>query len=597
MSDQRIFEAKPGPGTALKIGEAPENKIEIDVTYKGSETPLIRVTATVHCGQKPEALLAATTIAVKVTSNWGDLNKLPRNAELPETVSWQTVSRGVQLKDLKDKKFSIGLSNFACSTPPGKAKIDLKIEQRDEKAQGFTTWWSSSAEIEKPKPVKPGLAYFTVSPSFVLHAGTTEVKLVILADGFESATLRRNNEEVPAWRREIKKGEPATLTDRPSITTVYRLEMIIAGESQTVDRTVQVISSGWNRLRLPQGYPAWLFVAPDWSGGGGRRLFGIFIDANNKATLHSSATGVDNWRQEEGDVPDKMQFSPGVVFKNKLWLIGGSSFDENEPGDQVWCYEENPDAKERRRWVRSGLNLKQIGARACHACVVVPVPDGQGELAEQLWILGGVDKGQCYQDVWTCDGEAWAEANTPAWAGRCRHATAAQQIGRGNEVSEVWLFGGFGTGHTPLSDLWVCRIAKDRKSSWSPDTLPDPLPGEGKAMALTAAPRAPAGENELTTGTGTPASENQQIIMLGTFLPSANSNVSVSRILRWQGRNRIWEAEEVGAGWERFEGSDFIMQAVAFNGFLFVWSLHPSLTNPPARRVFAPPRLNVLVSR
>jgi hypothetical protein len=370
--------------------------------------------------------------------------------------------------------------------------------------------------------------------------------------------------------------------------------------SQTFDRTVQVIATGWNRLALPQGYPASLFVAPDWSGGGGRRLYGIFIDANGRATLNSSATGVDNWRQEEGEIPDKMQYSPGAVFKNKLWLVGGSSFNENEPGDQVCCYEERADAKERRDWkVQSGLKLKQ--ARACHACVVVPVPDGKGGLTEQLWILGGVDEGQYYQDVWTCDGVAWRPANKPAWDGRCRHAAAARRIGRGNEASEIWVFGGFVSGHTPRSDLWVCKITNDGNSSWSEATLPDPLPGEGKAVALTAAPRTPTGENELTTGTGTSAGGTQQIIMLGTFLPSANrnakSNVSVSRILRWQENNRIWEAEEVGAGWERFEGSEFIVRAVAFNGFIFVWSLHPSLTNPPARRIFAPPRLNVLVSR
>ena len=298
MSGQEIFEAKPRSGTSLKIGETPENKIEIDVTYKGSDTPRIRATVTAYSGQTPNALLASANAVVTVTSDLGDFSKLQSEdfSSSNAKVSWATSSAGIELKS---KKFSISLTGFACSTPPGKAEIELNINQWDDTDLYFKPLWSSKPkeiEIDKAEPPAAGLAYFTITPNFVLRAGLTDVTLSILAKGYKSATLRRNNEEVLAWQRqcdEIARGKAAEFTDRPSITTVYRLDLADEKGAQFHhDRTVQVIASGWNRLALPQGYPAWLFDAPDFSGGGGRRLYGIFIDANGRATLHSSATGV-----------------------------------------------------------------------------------------------------------------------------------------------------------------------------------------------------------------------------------------------------------------------------------------------------------------
>ena len=84
-------------------------------------------------------------------------------------------------------------------------------------------------------------------------------------------------------------------------------------------------------------------------------------------------------------------------------------------------------------------------------------------------------------------------------------------------------------------------------------------------------------------------------MLAGTFRQSflqagkEAGNISISRLYTWQRRNSTWEAEEVGHGWERFEGSDFYMQAIAFNRFIFLWSLHSDVS--PANR----PRLNVLI--
>ena len=131
----------------------------------------------------------------------------------------------------------------------------------------------------------------------------------------------------------------------------------------------------------------------------------------------------------------------------------------------------------------------------------------------------------------------------PAWSARFKHAATTR--GRGKEA-ELWIYGGFGQNRAALSDLW-----KHADGKWSSIRGPQPSPGQGKAVALTTASELPMGDDG-------------RITMLGTFLLPGGDNVTVSRILKWQGGNAIWEAEEVGAGWERFAGADFGMQAVSF---------------------------------
>jgi hypothetical protein len=575
--DRFTADLRPGADTALKIGTSTDNKVGIVVTYKGTDKPKVRVTVTVHCGSDPSALLHSTNASIAVTSNLVNSPTFSKSDTTERTVSWRSRSAG---DGLTKNPFFIDLKNFACSTPPGKAKIDLKaeIEGPDET---FSTAWSKTLDVDKPDPAAAGLAYFTISPNFVLQAGATDVSLSILAKRFKAATLLRNNEQVLAWRdecRKIERGAAVQFVDRPSITTVYRLEVTDDKDiRQSFDRTVQVISAGWNRLVLPQGYPTWLFVAPDFSGDGGRRLYGIFVDANNKASLHSSATGVDNWREEPGEIPRRMADSPGVVFQNKLWLIGGKSFDEDEAGNEIWCYEQEQDSKT-RRWVeRKDLRLDrspELGGRSCHACVVVPVLGGGGTIKEDLWLIGGASGGNAFQDVWTCDGQAWKPAEGPPWTGRYKHAAAVR--GSGADV-EAWVYGGIDQGGNALSDLWVWKSRPNGSGEWTKGLPPNPSPGRGKAVTLTAA-------SEPSTG------QQRQITMLGTFLPSGDGNLSVSRIMRWQTNNKIWEAEEVGAGWERFAGAEFSMHAVDFNRFIFVWTLHRRIGE-----LRPPPRLNVLV--
>jgi hypothetical protein len=111
-------------------------------------------------------------------------------------------------------------------------------------------------------------------------------------------------------------------------------------------------------------------------------------------------------------------------------------------------------------------------------------------------------------------------------------------------------------------------------------------------MGIFPQPGAPLGAT-LVAYNVTEAATTQRLFLGGTFLdpagPGETSNRSSSVIYEWQWRNQIWEARPVQDGWERFEGSPFYMQAIAFNSFLFVWSLHTAIT---ASRL---PKLNILI--
>jgi len=45
----------------------------------------------------------------------------------------------------------------------------------------------------------------------------------------------------------------------------------------------------------------------------------------------------------------------------------------------------------------------------------------------------------------------------------------------------------------------------------------------------------------------------------------------------WQEKTERWESSPVASGWQQFEGENFSMQAVACNGFIYVYTLHQTI--------------------
>jgi hypothetical protein len=356
---------------------------------------------------------------------------------------------------------------------------------------------------------------------------------------------------------------------------------------ETLYRTVQLISPGWNQIALPQGYPTRLFVNQDFSGSGVERLYGIFIDGNGKASLYSSATGVDDWRPEaHGEVPQHMATSPGVAYDNKLWLIGGSCVDANNPGSEVWCYEEDPNTKV-RRWNKKSDFPRDMTARMGHACVV---------FRQEIWVLGGYNQqnASSYQDVWCLEKVSvspekynWELVSQKcAWSPRLNPAVVTFQ--KTQTDSELWIYGGSAKPQSGgLYDLWSTTDGTTWKQK--SDTIsPDPGTPLGATLVTYSLPDSPGSRI------------SDRLLLIGSFLEWApgrqpqdgqqgkSGNRVSSFLFEWQSLKLLWEANPAFKGWQQFRGDNFYMQAVAFNGFLFVWSLQPKIESTLKLNILVP---------
>ncbi len=345
MSFNVALDAK---STSVKIGGSgpSDNRVKIDVAEEAAErsTAKVKLTLSVGCGAKEADLLASPIDQVKATWQANDktANMTAVASQSAEGRAWHTGPFGITLPA------SIFLKDFVSDTPPGVAEITLLVQT----PEGLNRWSAGQAySIKVTKELvqrsRPTIHYFLLAPTYILHAGQTEVTVSIFATGYTCLALFRNNEEVRVWPGDDVR-IAGDFRDKPSITSIYRLEGVYCKEGETVrdivERTVQVVSSGWNQIALPQGSPVRLLVAKDFSGSKTDRLYGIYKEDSQEGryALFSSATGVDAWRPEPGELPQHMATSPGVYHKNKLWLIGGSSVDPGNPSNEVWCYEIPP---------------------------------------------------------------------------------------------------------------------------------------------------------------------------------------------------------------------------------------------------------------
>jgi Galactose oxidase, central domain len=163
---------------------------------------------------------------------------------------------------------------------------------------------------------------------------------------------------------------------------------------------------------------------------------------NEKCLLYKSATGITNWEPvplypgATGDDPVKpveidmaVAGSPGVVFNDRIWFIGGSSYCDMEGcyTNAVYSYDF------KTKTIRQEVESAPFAPRMGHSCIVHN---------NEIWILGGYNSDDgALADIWTStDGINWHQHSTsvPGNDGNGRCMMAACSWG-GN----VWLFGGF----------------------------------------------------------------------------------------------------------------------------------------------------------
>jgi hypothetical protein len=178
-----------------------------------------------------------------------------------------------------------------------------------------------------------------------------------------------------------------------------------------------------------------------------------------------------------------MERSPGVFFKDKIWLVGGSQIDPTVCSNKVWWFDPTSKARE---VVKTAGGAEMWTARMGHACTTFD---------NKIWILGGVDQqGNTLSDVWySSDGQKWQKGE-PLTTPLCL-ATAFDFERR------LWVYGGadapFGT---PQSAVWY-RTGAD-KTPWQqmkfyslvqkePVTNPGPGDPFGSALCIDSTTRPP----------------------------------------------------------------------------------------------------------
>jgi len=125
-----------------------------------------------------------------------------------------------------------------------------------------------------------------------------------------------------------------------------------------------------------------------------------------------------------------------IVFNNRIWLIGGASFESggfNYRLNDVWS---SPDGVS---WTRE-VAAAPFGPRAEHTCLVYD---------NKIWVIGGFAGALFLHDVWSSsDGKNWnAATNSAAFSGRGGHASVIYN-------NKMWVIGG-DAGSTPFqNDAW-----------------------------------------------------------------------------------------------------------------------------------------------
>lgn len=160
---------------------------------------------------------------------------------------------------------------------------------------------------------------------------------------------------------------------------------------------------------------------------GGRSIVGTGNAVNN--SVWSSTDGV-TWTEAQavgsfGRFPARENHTV-TIFKNKLWVIGGSGRFLNDRFADVWS------SADGINWTQEISNAPFAGRRD-HASVAFD---------SKLWVIGGVSGagGAVKNDVWSsADGRAWTQmSDVTSFGGRFNHTTIEFD-------DKIWMIGGTGS--------------------------------------------------------------------------------------------------------------------------------------------------------
>jgi N-acetylneuraminic acid mutarotase len=124
------------------------------------------------------------------------------------------------------------------------------------------------------------------------------------------------------------------------------------------------------------------------------------------------------------DVPIDFAESPGVVYHNKLFLIGGSRFNPNTISNKVYFYDFKDEEKGWQEEKNAGFT-----PRMGHNCV---------SYNDEVWLLGGRGSGGALDECWIYDGVKWKKGDHKLPSKKCMASAIVVK-------DKIQIFGGFGS--------------------------------------------------------------------------------------------------------------------------------------------------------
>ena len=332
-------------------------------------------------------------------------------------------------------------------------------------------------------------------------------------------------------------------------------ELTATENNKSVSRWVfvRVQAPGWNKVLSDQGSPTLLLNQSD------DNLYGVFVAGGEAAAYQINPNAPGKEDRFVCSVPAGMEKSPGVIFNNQIWLIGGSQIEPEICSKQVWSFDLiNQQDPGRPVWVkRPDMPLLR---RMGHACTI---------FQERIWVLGGVDdNGNTLTDVWSADLDGEWRQELSLTVPLCLHTAIAFTVLDGSNVERLWVYGGFDAPFgQPQTSLWFLTAGEV-----PPKWCPMPLPGQdirqpyGSALCVVTqnAEKVLCGVGTFSMGTGVTTAS--MFTLTGIYFAPLHTDLAESNsISTYDGWLIKKQTNDVLAS--------FRLSAVGFQSYIFATSL------------------------